>query len=415
MSTLPHLWKIARFADTFGFKGGSQPPKSQFLSEPREGYVRLLQIRDFESDNKAIYIRDQKKWPKCSENDIMIGRYGASVGKVLGGKSGAYNVALVRLIFDPQEVDSNWARYLCKSRYFQEPLKQISRSAQNGFNKEDLADIEFPFPPQNEQRTIAAHLDNLIDHSKSAREELGRIPRLIERYKEAVLAAAYRGNLTGHDAEKWPIMTLGDLIAKIDAGKNMRCEERPPLHSERGIVKVSSVTWGTFDPLASKTPALNASLDPKSLIKSGDFLISRANTLELVGACVIVGPLTSNNLYLSDKILRIRFNQPVEEWVLHFLRSINGRTQIEHLATGNQVSMRNISQSAIRAIRIPMPPENVRKSILDYVRKYLGAASVTLEQVARATNLLDRLDEATIAKAFQGELAPAVQACSDQI
>ena len=70
-------WKTVRFEDVFDFKGGSQPPKSEFINQPRQGFVRLLQIRDFEDDSKAVYIKDQKKWPKCTENDIMIGRYGA--------------------------------------------------------------------------------------------------------------------------------------------------------------------------------------------------------------------------------------------------------------------------------------------------------------------------------------------------
>lgn len=198
MSDAPDSWQTAKFGEVFDFKGGSQPPKSEFASEPRDGYVRLLQIRDFDDDSKAVYIKDQKKWPKCGEHDIMIGRYGASVGKVLGGKAGAYNVALVRLIFDPQRVHAGWARHFCASEYFQGPLKNISRSAQNGFNKEDLAEIEFPFPMLDEQGRIAAKLDSLCKRSKSAREELGRIPLLVERYKLAILAAALRGDATAN-------------------------------------------------------------------------------------------------------------------------------------------------------------------------------------------------------------------------
>jgi len=150
----------------------------------------------------------------------------------------------------------------------------------------------------------------------------------------------------------WPSIRLGDVLASIDAGKNVRCEERLPKQGEQGVVKISSVTWGQFDPSAVKTPLLGIHLDERARIRSGDFLISRANTLELVGACVIVGDLREDNLYLSDKVLRLRFKQPVERWVLQYLRSVQGRKQIEGLATGNQLSMRNISQASIESIRI---------------------------------------------------------------
>lgn len=80
------------------FEGGSQPPKSKFVDSPRKGYIRLLQIRDFKSDEKAVYIPDDGKRRRCAEDDIMIGRYGASVGQIHRGKAGTYNVALIKTI-----------------------------------------------------------------------------------------------------------------------------------------------------------------------------------------------------------------------------------------------------------------------------------------------------------------------------
>ncbi|QNH58705.1 MAG: restriction endonuclease, partial [Limnospira indica BM01] len=51
-------------------------------------------------------------------------------------------------------------------------------------------------PPLNEQRRIVAKLDRLFARSRCAREELGRVSGLVQRYKQAVLAAAFRGDLT---------------------------------------------------------------------------------------------------------------------------------------------------------------------------------------------------------------------------
>lgn len=266
-----------------------------------------------------------------------------------------------------------------------------------------------PVPPLAEQHCIVSKLDNFFKYSQRARSELDRIPRLIERYKHAVLSAAFRGILTKDDPIKWRTVTLGEVLISIEAGKNIRCEERPPRSGERGIVKISSVTWGEFDPRASKTAPPSTSLDSKTLIQPGDFLISRANTLELVGACVIVGSLNSRNLYLSDKVLRLRFKDPIDKWVMHFLRSEEGRRQIQELATGNQLSMRNISQGTLRAIRLPLPPREVRDRILATVEKALSSISVTLTESKRAADLLDRLEAATLAKAFSGELVASEQ------
>ena len=91
-------WPTVTLGEICEFQGGSQPPKSQFISEPADGYVRLLQIRDFKSDSKAIYIPESTKNRICSSDDIMLARYGASVGQIHRGKGGAYNVALIKTI-----------------------------------------------------------------------------------------------------------------------------------------------------------------------------------------------------------------------------------------------------------------------------------------------------------------------------
>src|SRR5262249_14948724 len=59
-----------------------------------------------------------------------------------------------------------------------------------------LAEIPLPLPSLAEQRRIVAKIDNLFTKSKRARDQLDHIPRLVEKYKQAILAAAFRGELT---------------------------------------------------------------------------------------------------------------------------------------------------------------------------------------------------------------------------
>jgi type I restriction enzyme S subunit len=145
----------------------------------------------------------------------------------------------------------------------------------------------------------------------------------------------------------------------IEAGKNLRCEERCPREGERGVVKVSAVTWGHFDDTQSKTLPSDYMPPEKARIRQGDLLISRANTIELVGAVALVES-EPHALFLSDKILRLVVDKEDKRWIMWFLRSSEGRQQIENSATGNQLSMRNISQEALRQIRLPFPDSTVR-------------------------------------------------------
>ena len=76
---IPCSWAWEWFTDVMDVDGGTQPPASQFIDKPRPGYVRLVQIRDFESDGHITFIPDSPKWRKCSVGDVLIGRYGAAL------------------------------------------------------------------------------------------------------------------------------------------------------------------------------------------------------------------------------------------------------------------------------------------------------------------------------------------------
>lgn len=177
----------------------------------------------------------------------------------------------------------------------------------------------------------------------------------------------------------WPIVSLGELIASIEAGASFRCRETPPEADEVGVAKVSAVSWGRYDENESKTCLDASRIDPSLLIQKGDFLISRANTVQLVGACVIAERVTKQ-VMLSDKTLRIHFTDPLlKPWVLHYLRSREGRNQIEALCTGNQESMRNISQKSIRQIQLPLAPAEERDRVIAYLDQQLSRLQASVE------------------------------------
>src|SRR5438067_230821 len=104
MSELPQGWVETSFMDVFDIQGGTQPPKTVFKYEPGEGYIRLLQIRDFGDKPLPTYIPNKDSLKRCIEDDVLIGRYGASVGRICTGMNGAYNVALAKVIV-PQIID----------------------------------------------------------------------------------------------------------------------------------------------------------------------------------------------------------------------------------------------------------------------------------------------------------------------
>ena len=163
-------WQTQKLGDVCDFEGGSQPPKSQFVFKEKPGYVRFLQIRDFGSDKNITYIPKSKKNRLCEENDILIGRYGASVGKILTSKSGAYNVALMKTIPNLEVLNPSWFyNYLISNEFQNHLLKVADRSAQAGFSKDDIYNFPVPVPPLSEQRRIVGIFDEAFDGIATAK------------------------------------------------------------------------------------------------------------------------------------------------------------------------------------------------------------------------------------------------------
>ncbi|BFO14564.1 hypothetical protein SHKM778_09520 [Streptomyces sp. KM77-8] len=119
----------------------------------------------------------------------------------------------------------------------------------------------------------------------------------------------------------WVRVRLGDVLDAIEAGKSFTCEPRPAEPEEWGIVKVSAMTYGSFDEAENKAVPAGAAVNPTYEISPGDVLVSRANTKAYVGAPVLVGDCRPR-LLLSDKSLRLVPNRAVDKrWLVYALRS----------------------------------------------------------------------------------------------
>lgn len=210
----------------------------------------------------------------------------------------------------------------------------------------------------------------------------------------------------------WRWAPLGDLLLSIETGKSFKCEERPPSAEEVGVVKVSAVSWGRYQEGESKTCLDANRVNPELFIAPGDFLFSRANTIELIGACVIADTVR-HRVMLSDKILRFQFaDAALKPWVLQALRSKQGRQQIEALASGNQESMRNIGQEKIQQIQIPIPPEAERLRIVAKLEELLSDLDAGVAELKAAQKKLARYRQSLLKAAVTGELTTKWRAAS---
>jgi type I restriction enzyme S subunit len=296
----------------------------------------------------------------------------------------------------------------------------------------DVDSFEIPLPPLAEQKRIVAKIEELFSELDAGEESLRRARRQLGVYRQSLLKQAFEGKLTakwreGHPElsrcefasdisaqelqalpalpEGWRYSRFGNFIQSIDAGKSFRCEERRPRSEEVGVAKVSAVTWGEYDEAESKTCIDPERVNPGYFINQGDFILSRANTIDLVGACVIVRHVTQP-IMLSDKTLRLTMADTHKPFFLQYLRSRQGRREIEKRSTGNQESMRNIGQERICSIVVPLCSLPEQKEIVRILDEQFEAIGRNEREIDLALKRSEALRQSILKKAFSGRLVP---------
>lgn len=390
LDEVPYGWEKSTFSDIFDFKGGNQPPKSTFKYFPEEGYVRLLQIRDFESDDKPAYVPVSSTKARCSEEDVLIARYGASLGRILTGLSGAYNVALVKMIFDRAIIDRTFALFWLQSELFQEPLFRIaSRSAQAGFNKQDLAPVRIHLPPLTEQQRIAEILTSVDDTIRATEAVIAQT----ERVKLGVMEDLLTGGLgseaiaNGEVPDGWTQAKIGDLLDGIDAGVSVNAQNTPAKDGEFGVLKTSCVSDGYFEPNENKVVVEESEQDRlKEPVTAGTIIISRMNTPSLVGANAFVDA-DFPNLFLPDRLWAMKPKPSYDPvwfgyWFAH--QYLFGR--LSDLATGTSGSMKNLSKTKIKGLWAAVPSTADQQkiaAIIGSIDNEIAAKKALLSQTKR--------------------------------
>lgn len=192
----------------------------------------------------------------------------------------------------------------------------------------------------------------------------------------------------------WEWVRMGAVVNASEAGWSPTCIGSPRRHGLWGVLKVSAVSWGEFNASANKELPSDLAPRPEYEVRDGDFLLSRANTAELVARSVVVEQ-AEPKLMLSDKIIRLAVSSQMNRSFLNMAN--NSSYSREHYAvnaSGTSSSMKNVSREVVLALPVPLPPLAEQSRIVTRVtalrrlcadlRQRLADAQTTQSHLAQA-------------------------------
>lgn len=188
---LPSKWNWVRFRELIHCYRGHNPPKSEFASEPRPGYVRFIQITDFKTDANAVYVPDSSRNKMIYKGEIIMAAY-RHVGKLSRAMEGAFNVALCKVMeFAP--LNRDYIELLIGTDLVKgELLRASERGHIPSMHSDHLLSLLVPLPPLAEQHRIVQKVDELMALCDQLKVRLIQAQTLQQKLADTVINEALR-------------------------------------------------------------------------------------------------------------------------------------------------------------------------------------------------------------------------------
>jgi len=321
-------------------------------------------------------------------------------------------------------------RWLLSEDFRDASLAHQGRTLLPKINQTGLRSTRLPLPPLPEQRRIVAKLDRLSARSRAARDHLARTAALAARVKQAILAAAFRGELTAEWRELNNPPAITADATKID-NRAPSIEALPQAWSWAALGSLTTVTGGLTKNqkragMPLKAPYLRVAnvyanelrlsevLDigctvseaAHTRLQNGDLLVVEGNgSRDQIGRVALWRGEIDGCLH-QNHLIRVRPSSEITpEFALYWLLSPSGRIGIEAVASSSS-GLHTLSITKVKGLPVPACSVEEQHEIVRRIETAFARIDRLTAEAARAAHLLDRLDERLLAKAFRGELVP---------
>lgn len=389
------------------------------------------------------------------------GTPGTSFGAhIWTGERAVLNQHIFRVLFDETVIDKNFFKIAINQK-----LQELIDKAHGGVGlrhvtKGKFEQTEILLPSFNEQRGIVAKIEALKARSQRVKEELEAIAPLLDQFRQSVLVAAFRGDLTADWREKNPdVEPASELLKQIQEERKTQYEQACIRAKAEGIRKPNPIqdisisleneefqslpnswvwaslesisnfcrpiTYGVIklgDEVENGVPCLRTSdVKPLSIklenvkkisraiannysrtyLQGGELLVNVRGTLG--GVAVVPEHLAGYNISREVAMVPILSNIPVK-WTAYWVASVTAQTWLTNVSKG--VAYTGINLEDLRQLPVPIPPVAEIKVAVETIEKLYFISSQIEQQYNEAKAHLDKLDQSILAKAFRGELVP---------
>lgn len=341
--------------------------------------------------------------PLTNGETLIVGRKG-SVGEV------HYSADPCSPIDTTYYVDFLWGMPIRFWLYYLRHLnlQNLNKAtAVPGLSRKDAYRYPIHLAPLNEQKRIADKLDALLAQVDACRERLKRVPQILKRFRQAVLAAATSGALTEEWREKLKIKAASvKMLSKVVTlktgpfGSALHRED----YVENGVPVINPMHINN----GKITPSMSVSVTPQKSdglaefrLKKGDVIIARRGVM---GRCAVVTEVEEDWLCGTGSMVLRSTKDLVPAYLQICLSSPEVVTVLERQSVGS--TMTNLNQGILLELEVIVPSISEQREIVRRVETLFAFADRLETRYTAGREQVDQLIPSLLDKAFCGELVP---------
>jgi len=181
----------------------------------------------------------------------------------------------------------------------------------------------------------------------------------------------------------WKCEYINTLLADIGAGVSVNGHDEPASNGELGVLKLGAVAvGGGFNPNENKAIKAEEIGRVGPTVTKGTLLLSRSNTIDLVGACTAIQE-DYPCLHVPDLLWVVQPESGCDLlWLQYLIAARPVRRGVRAIATGTSGSMMKLSMQAFRKIEVPVPPLSEQRKIAAILSTWDRASELTEKLIA---------------------------------
>ncbi len=337
----------------------------------------IIRIQDLTGSayDLGFYDGDYPKRIEINDGDVLIS-WSASLGVyVWNGGRALLNQHIFKVQFDKADIDKRYFVYAVRQKLAELTMKTHGATMKH-IVKKDFEETSIPYPSQKKQIEIGINLDKIANIIAARKQQLELLDELVKARFVEMFGDPIK------NPKGWKVVTIGDVVTEVRYGTSKPAVEG----GKYPYLRMNNLTVeGHLDLNDLKYIDISDDEIEKCVVRKGDVLFNRTNSIELVGKTAVFD--LSEDMVIAGYIIRVRLNERLLPEILSQYMNLEALKDILRSMAKGAVNQANINAQELQSIKVYVPGMELQKQFIE-IKEQIDKSKVAVQKALDETQML---------------------------